>query len=80
MMKTRQKILLGIIGLVVTGILIWVSVVGCSECGHGNKKGMISIESLLKERERIGSVSTSDTSILDTAPVRGLKVYMKGGD
>lgn len=77
-MRTRWKILLGTVGLVVTGILIWVSVVGYSECG--NKKGMISIESLLKERERIGSVSISDTSVLDTAPVRGLKVYMKGGD
>jgi len=82
-MRTRWKVLLGIVGLAVIGILIWVSVLGCSEYGKtkADAKGVISIGELRKElEERMGGVSVSDVSILDTAPVQGLKIYMKGGD
>lgn len=72
----KRKILSGIVGLVVIGILTWVSIVGYLGCE--NRKEVIGIREL--PREKMGSVSILDTSILDMAPVQGLKVYMKGGD
>lgn len=75
-MRTRWKVLTGLVGLVIAGILIWVSIVDCS--GYRGPKEVIGIEDLLGEK--MGSVSTSDTSVLDTAPVQGLKITLKGGE